>query len=175
VESCSSVGQLKRNEQPLFRGDSPDFVNLLLCQHVAKLARTPRGVQTGKRGCGFHSATLNGTGIPITTQDDDLAETPRHDRNTFAVRLDSRRLRQVAQSKVGRRDKSILMPVPIFLQAAALECDSDIGLTFEPRPLPVRAVAPTANCYAATLTMLTTCLQLEYFLLSEGARRLLCI
>jgi len=34
---------------------------------------------------------------------------PRHDGNTFAVRLDSRRLRQVAQSEVGRLDKSILM------------------------------------------------------------------
>jgi hypothetical protein len=34
---------------------------------------------------------------------------PRHDGNTFAVRLDSRRPRQVAQSEICRLDKSILM------------------------------------------------------------------
>ncbi len=33
----------------------------------------------------------------------------------FAVRLDSRQLRQVAQSEIGRLDKSILMPDPVFL------------------------------------------------------------
>ena len=37
VESGGSVGKLKRNAQPLFRGKSPGFVNLFLCQHVAKL------------------------------------------------------------------------------------------------------------------------------------------
>ena len=40
---------------------------------------------------------------------------PRHDGNTFAVRLDSRRLRQVVQSEIGRLNKSILMPDPISL------------------------------------------------------------
>lgn len=54
---------------------------------------------------------------------------PRHDGNTFAVRLDSRRLRQVAQSEVGPLDKSILMSAPISLQAAASESGSDKGLT----------------------------------------------
>jgi len=41
VESGCSVGKLKGNEQPLFRGESSGFVNFLLCQHVAKLAGTP--------------------------------------------------------------------------------------------------------------------------------------
>jgi hypothetical protein len=41
MESGGSVRKLKRNEQPLLRGKSPGFVNLLLCQHVAKLTRTP--------------------------------------------------------------------------------------------------------------------------------------
>lgn len=78
VESCGSVGKLKRNAQPLFRGESPGFVNLLLCQHVAKLTGPSRRIQTGKRGCGFrfHTAILHGNGLPITTQDDDLAKTP---------------------------------------------------------------------------------------------------
>ena len=49
---------------------------------------------------------------------------PRHDGNTFAVRLDSRRLRQVAQSEVGRLDKSILMPDPVlFLLEGLNVCD----------------------------------------------------
>lgn len=46
MESDGSVGKLKRNEQPLFRGESPGFVNLLLCQHVTKLTRTPRRIQS---------------------------------------------------------------------------------------------------------------------------------
>jgi hypothetical protein len=37
VESGGSVGQLMRNEQPLFRGKSPGFIDFLLCQPVAKL------------------------------------------------------------------------------------------------------------------------------------------
>ena len=32
----SSVGKLKGNKQPMFRGESTGFVNLLLCQHVPK-------------------------------------------------------------------------------------------------------------------------------------------
>ena len=70
------VRKLKRDEQPLFRGESPGFINLLLHQHIAKLARTSRSIQTGNRGCGFHSAILHGNGMAITIQDDDLAETP---------------------------------------------------------------------------------------------------
>lgn len=39
VKSRSRSGRnLKRNQPSLFRGKSPGFVNLLLCQHVAKLA-----------------------------------------------------------------------------------------------------------------------------------------
>ena len=38
VKQGSSVRMLKRNQQPLLRGESPDFVNLLLCQDAAKLA-----------------------------------------------------------------------------------------------------------------------------------------
>jgi hypothetical protein len=46
MESDSSVGKLKRNEQPLFRGESPGLVELPLNQHIAKLTRTPRGIQS---------------------------------------------------------------------------------------------------------------------------------
>jgi len=69
-----SVRKLQCNQQPLFRGESPGFVNLLLCQHVAKLTWTPRSTQTGKRGCGFrfHNAILHGNGMPVTIQNDDL-------------------------------------------------------------------------------------------------------
>jgi len=38
VESAGSIGKLKCNEQPLFRGMSPGFVDLLLRQDVAQLA-----------------------------------------------------------------------------------------------------------------------------------------
>lgn len=38
VESGHSIGKLKGNEHPLFRGKSLGFVNLLLCQHLANLA-----------------------------------------------------------------------------------------------------------------------------------------
>ena len=38
VESGGNVGKLKRNAQSLFGGELSRFVNLLLCQHVAKLA-----------------------------------------------------------------------------------------------------------------------------------------
>lgn len=70
MESGGSVRKLKRNEQPLFRGESPGFVDLLLCQHVAKLTGTPRRIQTGNRGCGhgfrFHSAILHGNALRVT-------------------------------------------------------------------------------------------------------------
>jgi hypothetical protein len=53
VESGGSVRKFKRNVQPLLMGESPGFVNLLLCQHVAKLTGTLRSIQTGKRGWGI--------------------------------------------------------------------------------------------------------------------------
>lgn len=37
MESSGSVGKLKRNEQPLFKGESPGLIDLLFLQHVAKL------------------------------------------------------------------------------------------------------------------------------------------
>ena len=78
VESGGSVGKLKRNAQPLFRGESTGFVNLLLCQHVAKLTGTSRRIQTGNRGYKFrfHSAILHGNAMPVTTEDDNLEATP---------------------------------------------------------------------------------------------------
>ena len=48
VESGGSARKLQCNQQPLFRGESPGFVDLLLCQHVAKRTGTPRNIQTGK-------------------------------------------------------------------------------------------------------------------------------
>jgi hypothetical protein len=53
VESGGSVRKFKRNVQPLLMGESPGFVNLLLCRHVAKLTGTLRSIQTGKRGWGI--------------------------------------------------------------------------------------------------------------------------
>jgi hypothetical protein len=38
VESGGSIGKLQCNQQPLFRGESPGFVNLLFRRHIAKLA-----------------------------------------------------------------------------------------------------------------------------------------
>ena len=47
MESGGNVRTLKRNKQPLFMGESPSFVNLLLCQHAANLAGTLRRIQAG--------------------------------------------------------------------------------------------------------------------------------
>jgi hypothetical protein len=75
VESGGSVGKLKRNEQPLFRGESAGFVNLLLRQHVAKLTGASRSIPPERQGCGcrfrFHGTILHGNNTPVTTQDDD--------------------------------------------------------------------------------------------------------
>jgi hypothetical protein len=75
VESGGSVGKLKRNEQPLFRGESAGFVNLLLREHVAKLAGTSRNIPPERHGCGcrfrFHGTILYGYNTLVTTQDDD--------------------------------------------------------------------------------------------------------
>jgi len=78
VNSGGSVRKLKRNAQPLFRGESPGFFNLLLCQHVAKLTGPSRQTQAGKWGSRFrfHDAILHGNAMPVTTQDDDLVATP---------------------------------------------------------------------------------------------------
>lgn len=45
VSSCS-IKKLKRNAPPLFRGESPSFLDLPLSQHIAKLTRMPRIIQT---------------------------------------------------------------------------------------------------------------------------------
>jgi hypothetical protein len=74
VESGGSVGKLKGNEQPLFRGESSGFVNLLLCQHVAKLTGMSRSIPSERQGCGrrfrFHGTILHGNDTPVTTQED---------------------------------------------------------------------------------------------------------
>ena len=70
MESGGSVEKLQCNQQPLFRSESPGFINLLLRQHFAKLTGASRHIQTGKRGCGlrFHGSVLHGSDMPDTTQ-----------------------------------------------------------------------------------------------------------
>ena len=74
MESGGSVGKLKGNEQPLFRGKSSGFVNFLLYQHVAKLTGTSRSILPERRRCGcrlrFHPTILHGNDTPVTTQED---------------------------------------------------------------------------------------------------------
>jgi hypothetical protein len=71
VESGGSVGKLKGNEQPLFRGESAGFVNLLLRQHVAKFTGTSRSISPKRRRCDyrlrFHRTTLHGNDMPVTS------------------------------------------------------------------------------------------------------------
>jgi hypothetical protein len=71
MESGGSVGKLKGNEQPLFRGESSGFVNLLFCQHVAKLTGTSRSISPKRRRCDyrlrFHRTILHGNDMPVTT------------------------------------------------------------------------------------------------------------
>jgi hypothetical protein len=66
-----SVGKLERNEQPLFRGESAGFVNLPLCQHVAKLTGPSRSISSKRQGCDcrfrFHGSIIHGNDTPVTT------------------------------------------------------------------------------------------------------------
>ena len=71
MESGGSVGKLERNKQPLFRGESAGFVNLPLCQHVAKLTGPPRSISSKRQECGcrfrFHGSIIHGNDTPVTT------------------------------------------------------------------------------------------------------------
>lgn len=71
VESGGSVGKLKGNEQSLFRGESSSFVNLLFCQHVAKLTGTSRSISPKRRRCDYrlriHRSILHGNDMPVPT------------------------------------------------------------------------------------------------------------
>jgi hypothetical protein len=91
VESGGSVGKLKGNEQPLFRGESAGFVNLPLCQHVAKLTGTSRSIPSERRRCGyrlrFHGTILHGNDTPVPLKRVTIAETLCHDGNSFAADL----------------------------------------------------------------------------------------
>jgi len=75
VESGGSIGKLKRNEQPLFRGESTGFVNLLLCQHVAKLTGTSRSIPPKSKDdaveFAFTALSLHGNNMPVTIQGND--------------------------------------------------------------------------------------------------------
>ena len=44
MKSSGSVRKLKRDKLPLFWGKSPSFIDLLLCQHVAKLTGSSRSI-----------------------------------------------------------------------------------------------------------------------------------
>jgi|SRR6185295_9796731 hypothetical protein len=59
------------------------------------------------------SRTLLGTSAPVTPKGNDLVETSP---NTFAVRLDSKRLRRAAQSAIMYLDTSTLMPCILSLR-----------------------------------------------------------
>jgi hypothetical protein len=50
MESGGGVRKLKRDEPPLFRGESSSFVNLPLSQHIAKLTEPSRSTQGAIRG-----------------------------------------------------------------------------------------------------------------------------
>lgn len=56
------------------------------------------------------------TPCPLPLKAMTLRKLPNHDGNTFALRLDSRRLCQMAQSEVWRLDKSkfMLIPFPLY-------------------------------------------------------------
>jgi len=56
------------------------------------------------------SLPLAGAGITPDPRMLMLRRFPRHDGNTFAAQLDSRRPRQVAQSEIGHLDKPKLRP-----------------------------------------------------------------
>jgi len=49
LESGGGIGKLKCDEQPLFRSQSPGFVNLLLRKLLSKLVLTPGMFETRGR------------------------------------------------------------------------------------------------------------------------------
>ncbi len=68
MESGGGIGQVERDEKPLFRGESPGFINLVLREPIAKFARTPRTTEAEHRGTPFHAAILQGNTRPVTTR-----------------------------------------------------------------------------------------------------------
>ena len=60
-------------------------------------------------GFAFIAPSYIETPCPSPLKTMTLQRFPHHDEDTFAVRLDSKRPRQVAQREIGRLDKSILM------------------------------------------------------------------
>jgi hypothetical protein len=66
LESGGRVGKLKRDEQPLFRSESPGFVKLVFRESITKLARTPKTFEVGSRGFQSHTTILPGKIQPVT-------------------------------------------------------------------------------------------------------------
>lgn len=65
-ESGGRVGKLKRDEQPLFRSESPGFVKLMFRESIAKLTRTPGTFEGGSRSFQLHTTILPGKIQPVT-------------------------------------------------------------------------------------------------------------
>ncbi len=129
VKNGSSVRKLKRDEQSLFRGKSPGFVDLPLNQHIAKLTRPPRRIKTRNRGCRFrfHGAILHGNVMLSPLRTMTLQKITCDDENTFTVRLipnDCAKWHR-ARSNASMSQYSCLLPFLLHRQAIAVEALMD--------------------------------------------------
>jgi hypothetical protein len=60
LESGCGVGKLKCDEQPLFRSESPGFVNLIFRELILSLSGTPRTFDAGSGGFHLHEIIVTG-------------------------------------------------------------------------------------------------------------------
>jgi hypothetical protein len=74
VESGGSIGTLRCDQQPLFRGEFPSFVNFLLRRHIAKLAEPALFMTVRREIAQSHCETGAGTGLTTKT----VAQTRPH-------------------------------------------------------------------------------------------------
>lgn len=77
MDSSGKVRKLKRNELPLFRGESPRYAFVFCASMSPSLLGRREAFRPGTEDVDFDFiAVLHGNAMPVTTQDDDLVETP---------------------------------------------------------------------------------------------------
>ena len=124
VESGGSVRKLTRNGMLLFRGESPGYAFVFCASMSPSLQGRREAFRPGNDDgdIDFIALSYMETTCPSPHWTMTLWRLPHHDRNTLAVRLDSRRLCRWhrARSGVSISQYSCLPPVtPVFLKTIA--------------------------------------------------------
>ena len=116
VKNGGSIRKLKRNELPLFRGESPGYAFVFCASMSPSLLGRREAFRPGNDDgdIDFIALSYMETTCPSPHWTMTLWRLPHHDRNTLAVRLDSRRLCRWhrARSGVSISQYSCLPPVP---------------------------------------------------------------